>query len=345
MRDTIGRLARWVAVACVGAAVAACGGGGGGGGTSGTGGTGATGDARNGDYTMIAANAREYTLSLDFDADTYHVVGNGVDQAGAIAADGTGFDFLPGNATGATGVTTTRFSVATDTIVGEFVLPEGTLPFVAPRNFITTVAGAAGTYNLLGRTVDTGGAAPNTTIQQGMVSTDGHLYTCDDPGLYEISNCPSGSITTGTLTVSGNTFTSQTANGNILFHVAQVGTDKVFLRASASGATTRRFIVGTPATSSFTAATFGGGTTEPAWGSADLSATAYSSTGTSPTGVTTTHTGTATATGANTLASLLLVNTGDVGNLFAVRSSELGIVVAARGNSLAPGFEAIGVKQ
>jgi hypothetical protein len=341
MQGVRNRAARWSGVVALAATIAACGGGGGGSSTPPA--PPPPPDARNGSYTMVAADANEYTLALDFDAKTYHVTGNGVDQSGAISEQSGTFFFAPGNASGATGASTTRFQVATDTIVGEFPLAGGAVPFVAPRTFLSTVAAVAGTYNFLGRTVDTTGATPNTTIQQAQITTDGHLLTCDDNTVYDMANCPALSVTSGTLTVSGNLFTSQTASGAIPFRVAQVGTDKVFLRASASSGTTRRYIVGVPATTGFTADTFAGATTEPAWGSIALSTSAFSSTGTSPSGATTNMSGTAFSGGF--VPAILSITTASSGNFFAIRSSELGVVVSERNGTAAPGFMAIGRKQ
>lgn len=341
MKDGNIRLGRWMVAACAVLALAACGGGGGGDDAAAT----PTPDARNGDYTMIAANARDYTLSLDFDQKTYHVTGNGLDQSGTITADGSAFDFSPGNSVGATGTTTTRFTMATDTVVGEFVLPEGALPFIAPRKFLTTAADAAGTYNMLGRTVDTTGGPANSTIQQGRITADGHLETCDDNAIDEVTNCPVASLTTGTLTVSGDLFTSTTPNGSFTFRVAQVGADKVYVRDSASNAPTRRFVIGTPATTSFPNATFLGGTTEPSWGTISVTSTTYDSDATYPDGTTATHNAPANALGANsTLASLIVIPTTYAGNFFGIQSSELGILIAAQGNTFAPGLMAIGRK-
>ena len=336
------RGARWAGIIAAALFMAACGGGGGSDPAAVTAAA-PPADARNGTYTMVAADAHEYALDLDFDAKTYHVSGNGVDQAGSIGEESGTFFFLPGNATGLTGTSTTRFQVATDTIVGEYPLPGGAVPFVAPRKFATTVADAAGTYNFLGRVVDTAGGAPGTTIQQAQITADAHLNTCDDAIHYDMANCPASSVGTGTITVAGDLFTSQTANGKILFHVALVGSDKVFLRASPSLGTLRRFIVGVPAATSFTGDVFAGGTTEPAWGTVTLTANSFSSTGTSPAGTPTTQSGTGSPT--TFIPGILGITTASSGGFFAVRSGELGVVVADWSNALAPGFMEIGRKQ
>lgn len=346
---------RWIAVLGVAAMLAACGGGGGGDdGASAPPASAAQADARNGSYTLMGVNGREYALALDFDGGTYRVTGNGVDQAGAIAARGAEFLLQPGNSVGATGTSTTRFTVGSDTVVGEVGLPEGTVPFIAPRLFENTVAAAVGRYNLLGRRLNADGSLESTSIQQGEITADGHLRTCEDSRIFEIAACPPASVVTGTVTVVGDVFTSETPAGSFTFRVARVGGDKLFVRASASGAGTHRFVLGTPAITSFAPDTFAGGTTEPAWGSmglaADASGTTFSFTvtGTEPTGAITTRTGTATAVGAagtDTRASLLAVATADAGSFFVTRSAEIGAVIAARGSTLAPGFIALGRRQ
>jgi hypothetical protein len=61
--------------------------------------------------------------------------------------------------------------------------------------------------------------------------------------------------------------------------------------------------------------------------------------------VRTTRTGTTAPVGGNGLGSLLAVNTTDAGGFFAVRSSLIGVVAAARNSTFAPGFLAIGNAQ
>lgn len=346
--------ALWTLVAGTAGMLAACGGGGGGGSSTPTGAPPPTvaapapapvADARNGTYTMVAADTREYTLALDFDAKTYRVTGNGLDQGGAIQASGAVFEFLPGNASGAGGSSTARFSYTASTVVGEYALPGATVPFIASRTFATSLPTAPLTFTMLGRTVDTAAGTADTTIQQGQITADGHLLTCDDSTIYEIGNCPAASTTTATLSISGDVITAATSSGNIPYRIATIGTDRVLLRASQSLGTTRRFVVGLPSVASFTAGTFVGGTTEPAWGSVAIGPTTFSSTGTSPAGVTTTLTGTAAAGGPNSLGGLLRVTTSSTGAFFATAGGQLGVVVAARGNASAPGFMALGARQ
>ena len=341
---------RWILTGCVAFMLAACGGGGGGGDPVVTPPPPPPPDVRSGNYTVFAVNGKEYTLAVDFDANTYRVSGNGVDQRGAITASGDEFRFQPGNSSGTTGTSTTRFTLADNAVVGELQFPEGALPFIAPRVFETTLAGAVGRFNLLGRLVNADGSIQGTSIQQGEITADGHLRTCDESAILEISSCPSSSVVSGTVTVAGDLFTSENPAGNVLFRVARIGGDKVFLRASPAAAGARRFMIGMPAGTSFAPATFTGGTSEPAWATVAMASGSsaatftFTVTGISPAGVTSTQTGTATASGqpgVDTRASLLGATTTDAGNFFAIRSAEIGAVVAAAGNALAPGFIAL----
>lgn len=343
------RLARWTSMAGLCLALAACGGGGGGDDPPVQAKEPPPPDARNGSYTLVAADAYEYLLALDFDARTYRVTGNGIDTSGSFTEQSGVFSFLPGNATGANGSSTTRFTLASDTVVGELPLAGGTVPFVAPRKFATAMSDTVGTYNFLGRTVDSAGAAPYTTIQQGEITAGGQLRLCAAAGIYEIANCPSASVSSGTITASGTLFTAATSAGNILYRVAQVGADKVFLRASVSSGTTRRFMVGTPATGSFGSDTFVGPTTEPAWGKVEVMPTTFTISGTSPSGATTTFSGASGSLiplpGGSNIPSMRVYDAGGTVSFVGTRTSELGFVAASLGSVATPGFIAIGRKQ
>jgi hypothetical protein len=107
------RGARWAGIVAVALFVAARGGGGG---STPTPVTAAAppADARNGSYTMYAADAHEYTLALDFDAKTYQLNGNGAAESGTFAQQGPAYVFPVGNASGATGQSITRFVMGTE---------------------------------------------------------------------------------------------------------------------------------------------------------------------------------------------------------------------------------------
>ena len=146
-----------------------------------------------------------------------------------------------------------------------------------------------------------------------------------------------------TLTVAGETFTATTPQGSYAFHVARVGDDRILLRASPSGPTTRRFTVGMPEKGSFAPGTFVGGTSEGDWGELTFDAKSISLTATASTGAATAMTGTVYP--AAYIQQLAAVQTADSGNFFISRSTDLGVLFAARGNALRPGFVTIGVRQ
>ena len=341
------RLRRWILAAGMALALTACGGGGGGSpapDASAGDPPAVAADARNGTYTMVAANAREYALTVDFDARAFSVSGNGVNQTGTFTVSGDEYSFVPGDAPGATSVNTTRFRYVNDTLAGVYATPDDVQPFIAPRVFATTVADAVGTYDLVSRTVDATGAAPDDRIVQGRITADGHLETCEAiDRIWTIATCPAVSVVSGTLTVAGETFTATTPQGSYAFHVARVGDDRILLRASPSGPTTRRFTVGMPEKGSFAPGTFVGGTSEGDWGELTFDAKSISLTATASTGAATAMTGTVYP--AASIQQLAAVQTADSGNFFISRSTDLGVLFAARGNALRPGFVTIGVRQ
>ncbi|AEG94369.1 hypothetical protein [Ramlibacter tataouinensis] len=357
MRATWQYAGRWLGAGIVAAAIAACGGGGGGGG----GGTATpeptpaatpeplpvatpepTPDARNGDYTAFGTDGYLYTLSLDFDAMTYAVSGNATNATGTIVADGSGYLFQPAPSGAARN--TARFTIADDSVVGGFPSGAGVGTFIASRNFITTVAEAVGTYNFLARIIEPS-VAPNTSIFSGEITSAGTLRYCQDNAVYAIAQCPAASVQTATLTVSGDEFIGATATGNMRFRVARIGSDKVFLRVTISPGTSRRFWVGTPETAAYAAGTFTGVNTLGTAGTFTVSSTAHSASGVTPSGTTVTREGTVNSLGGIGPTSMVGIQTADQGNFFSIRSTHIGVVAAARGNTFVPGLFEIGRAQ
>lgn len=324
----------WLAACAAALLAAGCGGGGGG--------PSPPPDARNGDYTAYAANARQYTLNLNFDTGRYRMSGNGLDESGGFGTDANGLFFMPAGVI--VGANTARFALSNDTVIGAFRFAEGVLPIVAPRVFASTVAEAAGNYNFLTRTVETAGAA-NIAIFNGEITTGGQLRTCNDSIIYRIAECPAASVVAGTLTVSGTEFTSTTPGGAFTFRIARIGTDKVLLRASPSTATARRFWVGTPGTSAYAAGGFAGGNTDGHWSSFSVSPTSHSATLMLSTGGTATRSGTSTTVGAGELGSLLRLSTASGAQYFSIRATNLGVIAATRDSTQVAGFMEIGKAQ
>lgn len=331
---------RWLATFAFAAALGACGGGGGGGG-DGDGGVVTpppTPDARNGDYAMYASDAREYILSLDFDARTYRVTGNGQDLRGTFTARDTQraeYAFDAGTAIPAPGAP--RFSVLTDAVIGSFRLPGGSVPFVAARSFATTFADAAGTYNFLTSLRDT--AAPsNSAIFSGQIVAAGTFRQCNDAGVFTIANCPPASIGEYPMTLSGNQFTVTTPSNSYPLRVAKIGNDRVVLRASAATATLRRFWIGMVA-APFASGTFAGDNTNGQATSTNLSATAYNANW-SEASASFVRSGTAYTAGLP--SGLVGINSVGDGNFFAMGNGSFFTLIAARDNPQWPGYVEIG---
>jgi hypothetical protein len=348
MRSNEGSLMGRLAGACVLLlALAACGGGGGGSGEAPAPAPAPlpapVSDARNGDYVAVAANAREYSLHLDFDARTFRISGTGLEQSGAIGSDASGL-FFQTSGSSATAVNTARFSQANDTVIGGLRFPEGVLPFIAPRVFVDRLADAAGVYNVLTRTVDTA-AAPDNTIFEAELTAAGQLRTCNDLQIFPIATCPDSSVTSGTVTLAGNVFTSTTPTGAFAFRIARIGADKVLLRASPSSATARRFWVGVPAASVFASGSFAGANTDGNWSAFALSSSAHVANITTPAGTFLVRSGEARPEGTDRLGNLLRLTTANSGSYFAIRSGELAVVSSSLGSTTAPGFLEIGRRQ
>lgn len=332
MRRTWKLPPKWLATMACAAALAACGGGGGGG-TDSAAAPAATPDARNGDYVMYGADARQYTLSLDFDARTYQVAGNGEVRKGT-------FSPAPAMATGAV-PDPAEFWWFDDMVTGTFRLASGLMPFIASRSFASTFADAAGTYDFLESTEDTAAASDHASFS-GELLASGKLLTCSDPAVYSISRCPAASVATANVTVSGDEFTADTGTGTYSFRVAKVGAERIFLRAGAAAGTARQFEVGMPDRSYQTGLLFSGHNTNGQGTSTGIGLDdSYRSTWGTGSG-SSTHAGTAVAPGGTASPGSLAIDAGADGSFDAISSSHLMVLVSAHGNTSWPEYIEIG---
>lgn len=331
---------RWLAAMACAAALAACGGGGGGGSEPAA--PPAATDSRNGDYVMYAGDAREYTLSLDFDAKTYRLAGNGQDLAGTLREANTSgtFDFDPAS-TGPAAPNAPGFTWSADTAVGAFRLPSATVPFIAARSFVDTLADAAGTYNFLETVRDTA-APPDSFIFTGELLASGTLRTCNDATIYRISLCPPGSIVTANVTVRDGEFRADAGGGIYPFRIAKVGAARVFLRASASVGTSRRLQIGIPERA-FADGSFDGANTNGEGTATWLAGTTYNANWNDG-AANVIRLGTVGTTGSDGPAGIARIDAGADGHFFAMHDDELLVLVSAHGNPTWPGYLEIGRK-
>lgn len=297
-------------------------------------------DARNGSYAVFAANAQRYTLTLDYDAKTWRMAGAGIDQSGTIGTvDGT--TSFQGTSVG-TGVNTARFHWVQETVIGGFRFGDGVIPFVAPRRFATSVAEVVGSYHFLTSVVDP--AAPsNSLIFTGEITSDGKLRTCGDSTIFVIQLCPPGSIFIADLTVNGEDFSATSSAGTFLFRVARIGGgDRVFVRASASSGTSRRFTVGVPAQPGYSRGRFTGANSLGQWVATTMGPSSFTTTAVQPNGATVERGGTLAQLSGNSPGGMVGMTDPALGHFFSIRSVYLNVTVSARNNPNVPGYVEIG---
>ncbi|TFZ04033.1 hypothetical protein [Ramlibacter humi] len=326
-----GRAMAWLGVLALAAAVSGCGGGGGESGTAP-----AVADARNGDYTVFAANTQQYALSLDFDAKTYHLKGAGTDDTGSFSASGSNFQFTPAGT--APAVNNATFSQFGDTVAGGLRIGAKVVPFIASRSFVTTMGEAEGQYKFLTTIVDTAAPANNNIFTGEIVA--GTFRQCNDLTIYTIATCPAASVRTAVVTNDGPDFTADFgAIGKITFRIAKVGTEKIFLRASQSAGTSRRFWIGLNQSATFSDVAGAGVNSESQGTTTNVTTAALTSTQRTETNVQTARNGPAVAT---LVPGLLGINTAADGLFFAMRSADMVFVFAGLDNLVHPGYVEIG---
>jgi uncharacterized repeat protein (TIGR01451 family) len=195
-------------------------------------------DSRNGTYSVFAADGRSYSLSIDFDAASYAMSGNGQTAQRSFAPPVGGDYVVSGNA---------RFRLAQDLIVGGHDFGNGVvLPFVAARSFVTSVAQIAGSYDLATRNVPASGTP---TTHAGTALVNGNtLSVCqsDTAQVVVVRNCDPASLKTYSLSVSGNGFTGISGTGEtFFFNVANTGAAKLLLSAGpVPDGTSQQFRIG-----------------------------------------------------------------------------------------------------
>ncbi|WP_148280203.1 DUF11 domain-containing protein [Rubrivivax gelatinosus] len=181
-------------------------------------------DARNASYEVYAADGKAYQMTVDFDAGSYTISGNGVSDTRSFADDGNG-GFIVGSGP-------ERLRSGDGVIVGVHVLGGTATPYIAANSFLTTTTGAAGNYDLMFRRVAADGSGATTHPATARVSGN-VLQVCenDNEVLYATA-CGSGYMKSYALTVADGVFTATpTTSGGVglSFRIAYVGESKVLL--------------------------------------------------------------------------------------------------------------------
>ena len=237
-------------------------------------------DPRNGDYAVFASNGRQYTLTLNFNDMTYHMLGSQVNRTGALTRDADGVSYVFAG--------TARFRIESDLVVGGFdfnfgqhVYDHGVRPFVAARQFVTDTAPLVGvSYNLLGLNLRRNDKLASVVLPS--VFDDGVLKSCRSPIPVKVDLCPEDFLATYVLTVAGSEITGDDGHSDVIhFRLAQSGSSLILLQADdAADGTGRQFRVGLADTTGLAGGSFGTSSTSSAWGTTTLIDTSYTFSGT-----------------------------------------------------------------
>lgn len=281
-------------------------------------------NALNGSYKVYAADGNEYTLSMNFDTLRYTMATTG--GAGSETAftydSATGNYIVNGNE---------RFRLAEDLVVGNHRFGSTVLPFVAARRFATSIAEAAGAFNVASRTVPSDGTAafsrPATLRVTGNV-----LQLCETSVLATpVQNCDVAGLSSYTLAVSGDLFTgTHTLTGEkFIFRVAKTGAAEVLLQAQAVSSGGQRLRIGLPDAASLAGGVLQGGTAGGDWITMTLGAQSWAFTGT----LGSDNASLQRLTNGGPFSMLSGVRTSDGATVYVLQSSPLAVTVGAFGGA------------
>ena len=248
----------------------------------------AGGDARNGAYAVFATNGTRQTLVLNFDIKTYEMSeGMSKTVAGSLDKDPSAAETYVFYAPGNSDVTTARFRVAQDTIVGAFpfgvtqspTVAYAVQPFVASRALATSQADLDGVYNRFG--IDVSATAAVSDISQFRISAGGTtLRRCADMTIYRIDDCPVASLQTWSVSPGSSAGTWRMVQasdpaGYADFAMARVGDQKIFLAAGKlrTDPMASVFRIAVAESGNWPAGRGYGSTTKGSWGQVDVGAT------------------------------------------------------------------------
>jgi uncharacterized repeat protein (TIGR01451 family) len=210
-------------------------------------------DARNGTYKAYAADGRPYDLAIDFDAQQYTLSGNGVNAQRSFTLV-NGEYVVAGNS---------RLRVAQDLLVGSHDFGGGPVPYVAARQFATTILD--GVYNLATRNVAADGTA---TTHAGTARIAGNvLSVCQtDTVVVASQDCPVV-LTSYLLSVNGDVFTgTETTTGAVFtFQIAHSGGANILLSALTAPDSTQQLRIGLQDSAGLTWGTLYGPTSTGDW--------------------------------------------------------------------------------
>jgi uncharacterized repeat protein (TIGR01451 family) len=231
---------------------------------------------QNGTYQLYAADGNQYSMTIDFDAQTYTITGNGQNIQAAFTADAAGGGFT------VTGVK--RFRVGPDLIVGGEDFGGGVIPYLAARVFGTTITQLAGIFGGLYDLVTLNVPAVGPVVTHaGTARVSGNvLQICQaDNQVATPQTCtslPAGSLHSYAVTVSGSVYTGvDTVTGQpYSFQMAQIGATSALLSAGTAPDGSLQLRIGLPDASALAGGTSEGASTIHDWITMQLQPTSYS---------------------------------------------------------------------
>ena len=304
-------------------------------------------DSRNGSYRVYAAdgsNGNRQSLSINFDTRSYEMTDSvGQSTSGTFSEDFTEpGTYVFGSARLSTAISTARFRVTTDAIVGAFPFEKAwsnpisytVVPFVAARNFISDPVQLDGIYNRFGISRKSDGALDSQILQMQISGGGTLLQMCFDNVIYKIDACPTASKRVYNLTASPNSYWTATnnidANDWFGFRIARIGGQPVWLSGGPSNVTpdTRVFRIGLRDSPDWPTARFVGASTEATWGTKVLNTSASVRRFFSPDGVyETLNLPVTTIVGP---AGIRIVNGSGVHKYFGMQNGTLAVTVGSR---------------
>jgi uncharacterized repeat protein (TIGR01451 family) len=248
----------------------------------------------NGTYQLFAANGEQYTMTVNIDALTYTIIGNGLTipiqrSFTPVLQPGGSIEYLVSGAV--------QFNAATNAIVGGEDFGTGVLPYLAARVFGTTVEQLAGTvgglYDFVTLNIPNGGGAAVTTAGTARVSGN-TLSICQWPGQVAIpQNCgtslPNGALQNYALRVDGNDYSGiNTVTGQSLaysFQLAIIGATSALVSAQTLPDGSQQLLLGIPDAAAVAGGLTRGASTSHDWVTVTLSPNNYSFVGLAPASV------------------------------------------------------------
>jgi len=230
-----------------------------------------------GPYELYAANGMKYNMTIDFDANTYTITGNGPTVQETFTADVSGGGYT---VTGAE-----RFRLAPNLIVGGQDFGGGVIPYMAARVFGTSVTQLGGIfgglYNLVTLNIPAGGGAAVT--HTGTARASGNVLSIcqSDTAVYVPQTCPTASLHTYALSVTNNVYTGTDTitHATYSFQLAIIGATVALLSADTAPDGSQQLRIGLPDSSAFAGRITQGSSTTHDWITMTLTSNSYSYTG------------------------------------------------------------------